>query len=84
MGGSMCSTRWSCTRAGSAAAWGSGFFAEEKARAEGCLSLRLDAVQGNEPAERLYRRCGYQYVGAASLGYEAYGLPWFELYEKML
>ena len=45
---------------------------------------RLDAERGNEPAERLYRRCGYQYVGAASLGYEAYGLPWFELYEKML
>ena len=59
-------------------------FAEEKARAEGCLSLRLDVARGNEPAERLYRRCGFQYVGAASLGYEAYGLPWFELYEKML
>ena len=59
-------------------------FAEEVARKEGCVSLRLDVVKGNLPAENLYRKCGYQYVGTTSLGYEAYGLPWYNLYEKIL
>ena len=59
-------------------------YAEEIARKEGCISLRLDVAKGNIPAENLYKKCGYQYVGTTSLGYEAYGLPWFNLYEKVL
>ena len=51
---------------------------------KGVYPTAADAERGNEPAERLCRRCGFQYVGAASPGYEAYGLPWFELDEKML
>lgn len=58
--------------------------AERLARAEGCRSLRLDVARGNVPAENLYRKCGYQCVGTADLGYAAYGLPWFNLYEKVL
>ena len=59
-------------------------FAEEIAREEGCISLRLDVVKGNIPAESLYQKCGYKYVGTTSLGYENYGLPWYNLYEKIL
>lgn len=59
-------------------------FAEELAKKEGCVSLRLDVVKGNIPAENLYKKCGYQYMGTTSLGYEAYGLPWYNLYEKVL
>ena len=57
---------------------------QKKAAAEHCVSLRLDVVKGNIPAENLYRRCGYQYIDTVSLGYECYGLPWFDLYEKVL
>lgn len=59
-------------------------FAEETARKEGCISLRLDLVKGNIPAENLYKKCGYKYVGTTSLGYEEYGLPWYDLFEKLL
>ena len=58
--------------------------AEKLAVSEGCTSLRLDVVQGNIPAENLYEKCGYRYVGTVSLGYEEYGLPWYRLYEKVL
>ena len=59
-------------------------FAERVSREERCVSIRLDVVKDNIPAERLYQKCGYQLAGTVSLGYEAYGLPWFHLYEKIL
>lgn len=59
-------------------------FIERLAREEQCISIRLDVVKDNIPAESLYRRCGYQLIGTVSLGYEAYGLPWYNLYEKIL
>ncbi len=59
-------------------------FAERMAREEQCISIRLDVVKDNIPAEQLYRKCGYQSAGTVSLGYEAYGIPWFRLYEKIL
>lgn len=59
-------------------------FAEKKAKEEKCLSIRLDMVKGNLPAERLYRKCGFQYISTVSLGYERYGLPWFDLFEKVI
>ncbi len=59
-------------------------FAERVAREEQCVSIRLDVVKDNVPAERLYQKCGYQWAGTVSLGYEAYGLPWYQLYEKLL
>ena len=59
-------------------------FSERVARREGRVSLRLDVVKGNAPAERLYQKCGYRLAGTVSLGYEAYGHPWFHLYEKIL
>lgn len=59
-------------------------FAERMARKEQCISIRLDVVKDNVPAEQLYRKCGYQFIGTVSLGYEEYGLPWYNLYEKIL
>lgn len=59
-------------------------FAEQTAREEQCISIRLDVVKDNVPAEQLYQKCGYQLIGTVSLGYEAYGLPWYHLYEKLL
>lgn len=59
-------------------------FAEELAQSEGLDSLRLDLVLGNEPAKKLYQKCGYSYIDTISMGYEAQGIPFFELYEKPL
>ena len=59
-------------------------FAEDLGKEEKCVALRLDVVKGNTPAIRLYQKCGFQYIDTVSLGYEAYGLPWYELYEKPL
>lgn len=59
-------------------------FAERFAREEKCISIRLDVVKDNLPAEILYQKQGYQLRGTVSLGYEEYGLPWFHLYEKVL
>ncbi|MDD7739944.1 MAG: GNAT family N-acetyltransferase [Fusicatenibacter sp.] len=59
-------------------------FSEEKAKEEECISIRLDVVKGNIPAENLYKKSGFRYVDTISLGYEEFGLPWFCLYEKPL
>ena len=59
-------------------------FAEQTARKEGCVSIRLDVVKDNFPAEQLYQKCGYQLIGTVSLGYEAFGIPWYNLYEKLI
>ncbi len=59
-------------------------FAEKLAREEYAASLRLDVVKENTPAKQLYQKCGYRFAGTVSLGYEAHGLPWFDLYEKIL
>lgn len=59
-------------------------YAESFAKKERCLSIRLDIVHGNTPAEKLYRKNGYEFIATVSLGREEYGLPWFDLYEKVL
>lgn len=59
-------------------------FAEEKAREQKRTVVRLDVNERNTPAIQLYRKLGYCFVGKADLGYGEYGIPWFELYEKIL
>lgn len=59
-------------------------FAEETAAANNGAAIRLNVLKGNEPAVRLYKKCGFRYIDTVSLGYERYGLPWFEVYEKVL
>lgn len=59
-------------------------FAEQYGKESNMRSIRLDVYEGNLPAIQLYKKCGYQYMGNADLGLEAFGLKWFQLYEKML
>lgn len=54
-------------------------FIEDLAKTEGCISLRFDVVKGNFPAESLYQKSGFQFIDTVSLGYEEYGLPWYNL-----
>lgn len=59
-------------------------FAEEKAREQKRTVIRLDVNESNTPAIQLYRKLGYCLAGRVDLGYGEYGIPWFELYEKIL
>ena len=59
-------------------------YVEKLAEKEHCISIRLDVVKGNIPAEKLYQKNGYKFIDTISLRYEEYGLPWYNLYEKVL
>ncbi|MDF2888365.1 MAG: Acetyltransferase [Lacrimispora sp.] len=59
-------------------------FAEEKAREQKRTVIRLDVNERNKPAIQLYRKLGFCFAGRVDLGYGEYGIPWFELYEKIL
>lgn len=59
-------------------------YAQEQGKALGLKSLRLDVVDKNIPAIRLYEKMGFTYIGTVSLGLECCGLDWFKLYEKVL
>ncbi|EPY2303237.1 TPA: GNAT family N-acetyltransferase [Clostridium sporogenes] len=50
----------------------------------GAKSIRLDVYEGNTPAIKLYKKCGFKYIDTVDLGLGNYGLNWFRLYEKML
>ncbi|WMC92588.1 GNAT family N-acetyltransferase [Kineothrix sp. MB12-C1] len=47
-------------------------------------AIRLDVYEKNIPAIHLYKKCGFQYIDTVDLGYSAYGLDKFELYQKIL
>ena len=51
------------------------------AREKGWKALRLDVLEGNEPALRLYERAGFVYIEAKKIWYESTGLASFLLYE---
>ena len=53
-------------------------------RENGARAVRLGVTQGNEPAIALYKKCGFRYIDTVDLGLGAYGLDWFELYERVL
>ncbi|MDF2473822.1 MAG: acetyltransferase [Anaerocolumna sp.] len=59
-------------------------FAEEYGRKNNIKALRLDVYEHNTPAIRLYEKCGYKYIDKVDLGYGAYGLDWYLLFEKIL
>lgn len=59
-------------------------FAKELAIKLDMKSIRLDVYENNEPAIKLYERCGYDYIGKVDLGLRDCGLEWFKLYEKVL
>ena len=47
-------------------------------------ALRLDVLQGNLPAERLYPKLGFVFVDTVEMFYEDTGLANYELYELPL
>lgn len=59
-------------------------FAAEHGKKSGAKAIRLDVYEGNNPAIKLYEKCGFKYVDTVDLGLGAYGLDWFKLYEKLL
>ena len=55
--------------------------AAELARRKGWKALRLDVLDVNKPAHRLYLRAGFQYICTKKIFYESVGLADFLLYE---
>ena len=51
------------------------------ARTKGWKALRLDVLEGNAPARRLYERAGFQYIATKQIWYHSTGLANFLLYE---
>lgn len=51
------------------------------AKERGLAAVRLDVLSGNDPAERLYRGQGFQYVRTVNMYYEDTGWHDFKLFE---
>lgn len=51
------------------------------AREKGWKALRLDVLEQNAPAQRLYERAGFVYIQTKQIWYESTGLANFLLYE---
>lgn len=56
----------------------------ELASREEMKSIRLDVYEKNIPAMHLYEKCGFEYVDTVDMGFGAYGLDWFKLYERLV
>lgn len=54
------------------------------ARDAGMKAIRLDVQRGNDPARRIYVRCGFKPIAEVSMYYENTGLDTFELFEYAL
>ncbi len=59
-------------------------FSLEYAADAGMQAVRLDVYEKSIPAIRLYESLGFSHVGTVDLGYGAYGLEQFRLYQKLL
>ncbi len=53
----------------------------EQAKREGMKAIRLDVLEGNLPAEKLYTGCGFAYLGTLPMFYEDTGWTNYMLYE---
>ncbi len=53
----------------------------EYAKNNGYKAIRLDVVPENEPARRLYEKCGFEYVGDVDLERAIEEIPVFSMYE---
>lgn len=56
----------------------------ETARQRGCLAVRLDVTEDNEPAHRLYSTCGFADLGLHTLRRRETQLDQFHLYEYVV
>lgn len=54
------------------------------AKENGAKAMRLDVVEGNLPAEKLYLSQSFQFAGRNLLYYEDTGWCYFRLYEKTI
>lgn len=70
--------------------WGRGFgkellcFADQFLRAKGQKALRLDVMEENLPARRLYAQNGFKEIETIKMYYESTGWSGFAMYEKDL
>ena len=80
------SIRWRCTRIMPGKGVGRQLvhFVVDYGRKNGMKAVRLDVYEKNEPAIRLYQKCGFQYIDTVDLGYGKYGLDRFALFQKLL
>ena len=58
--------------------------AADLARERGWRSLRLDVLESNRPALRLYERAGFTYMATKKIWYESTGRANFLLYEYVV
>ena len=56
----------------------------EIAKSKGHIALRLDVLSGNLPAERLYPKLGFKYIGEQQIYYEDTGLTDYKLFEYLI
>ena len=49
----------------------------------GARAIRLDVLASNEPAKKLYLRCGFEYRGTSALYYDNTGWQNFDMYEMI-
>ena len=56
----------------------------EQERKVGKKALRLDVIENNTTAEKLYQKLGFQYVQTKTLYYDVVGKMTFKLYELVL
>ena len=56
----------------------------EQERKAGKTALRLDVIENNTTAEKLYQKLGFQYIQTKTLYYDVVGEMTFKLYELVL
>ena len=56
----------------------------EQERKAGKKALRLDVIENNTTAEKLYQKLGFQFIQTKTLYYDVVGKMTFKLYERML
>lgn len=56
----------------------------EVSKEHGLKAVRLDVIEGNNPARKLYEKCGFKHVQDLELYYDDCGLVLFYLYEYKL
>ena len=56
----------------------------EQERKVGKKALRLDVIENNTTAEKLYQKLGFQYIQTKTLYYDVVGEMTFKLYELVL
>ena len=56
----------------------------EQERKAGKKALRLDVIENNTTAEKLYQKLGFQYIQTKTLYYDVVGEMTFKLYELVL